>query len=50
MQEITIIFQAPLTKKLKYARKILYQKYTLDTIAVNLVRKNAYITNALVNF
>lgn len=50
MQEITIILQALSTKKSKYAKEILRQMHIFDTTIANLILKNAYITNILVNF
>ena len=49
IQEIIIIFQSPSAKKPKYAKQMLRQMHIPDTIAADLVLKNAYIANALVN-
>ena len=49
MQEVTIILQAPLAKKPKYAREMLCQMHILDTTAADTILQEAYIANALVN-
>lgn len=49
MQEVTIILQAPLAKKPKYAREMLCRMHILDTTAADTILQEAYIANALVN-
>lgn len=49
MRELTIVLQAPSTRKLKYAREMLHQMHILDTNAADPILRRAYIANALVN-
>ena len=37
LQEVAVIFQAPVAKKPKYARVLLKQIYTIDTKAADLI-------------
>lgn len=49
LREVTIILQAPLAKKPKYAREMFRQMHIFDTTAADTILQEAYIANVLVN-
>lgn len=49
MQEVCIILQAPSANKPKYAQKMLWQLYIIDSTAADPILQKAYLANALVN-
>lgn len=50
MKKITVILQVPFAQKLKYAKTILCQLNIIYTQATDLILREAYFANALVNF